>query len=390
MNAKSRTRHPTVRPCSHFARFVDLRRRARRRRPREALRPLPARRAQAVGVAERGGDRAGDRGGVAGVEADGGVAGDLAQHRQVRAGDRHAARHRLEHRQAEALEARRGDHERRGGVERLEPVRVDGAEQPHVVEHAALGRPRAQRAGVGPVAREREHRARVGGDEREAVDQRGEVLVREVGGDAERERPRALADVGGRAAASAGGGVTPFGTTATRPAGSRSSRAMSAAEACETVITRSARRAAAVTSTFVPSRIAVGTVSGSRRQRTSWTVSTRARPAAAQRPEVRDRVQDVEPARGARQPPQLAQRPRRRARRRRSRPRPRAPPRSRSPARRRRLAVDERGQLEVGPLRRQPAHQLARVGLAPARLARDEEQQVEADPHGSALRTSRQ
>ena len=35
-----------------------------------------------------------------------------------------------------------------------------------------------------------------------------------------------------------------------------------------------------------------------------------------------------------------------------------------------RLAVDERGELEVRPLGDEPAHELARVGLAPARLAR--------------------
>ncbi len=46
------------------------------------------------------------------------------------------------------------------------------------------------------------------------------------------------------------------------------------------MITRRARLAAAVTSTFVPTRIAVGTVSGSLRQRTSWTVSTRGGPPA--------------------------------------------------------------------------------------------------------------
>ena len=55
-----------------------------------------------------------------------------------------------------------------------------------------------------------------------------------------------------------------------------------------------------------------------------------------------------------------------------------------------RLAIDERGELDVRPLGDEPAQELARVGLAAAGLARDEEQEVEADPHGSAAHTSRQ
>ena len=105
----------------------------------------------------------------------------------------------------------------RGGVERLEPLRVDGAEQPHVVGHAALGRARAQRAGVGAVAGEREHGARVRRDARGRRPARARFLCGRSERDAEHERPLALADVGGRAAAAAGGAVTPLGTTAIVP-----------------------------------------------------------------------------------------------------------------------------------------------------------------------------
>ena len=80
------------------------------------------------------------------------------------------------------------------------------------------------------------------------------------------------------ATAAAGGTVTPLGTTEMRSAGTFSSCSTSAAAVCDPVMIRSARRAAAVTSTFVPSRIAVGTVSGSRRHSTSWTLSTRTAP----------------------------------------------------------------------------------------------------------------
>ncbi len=74
-------------------------------RPRAGGRPRSgssSRRAIAAAIAR----------GVEGVEQQRGVAGDLGQRGGVRAGDRHAARHRLEHRQPEALVQRR-EHERR-------------------------------------------------------------------------------------------------------------------------------------------------------------------------------------------------------------------------------------------------------------------------------------
>src|SRR3954452_22735202 len=49
-------------------------------------------------------DRAAHRSDIATVEQLGGVAGDLEKSRRVGACDRYAARHRLEHREAEALE----------------------------------------------------------------------------------------------------------------------------------------------------------------------------------------------------------------------------------------------------------------------------------------------
>ena len=182
----------------------------------------------------------------------------------------------------------------------------------------------------------------------------------------------------------AGGGVTPLGTTATRPAGSRSSRSMSAAEACETVMTRSARRAAAgdehVRAEPHRGRHRVGQPPP---QHVVDGQHARAPPPCSG-PKFATECRTSSPRAAPRQLPQLAQRPRAAADAGGADLDHVAPPRSRTRAGRRRLAVDERGQLEVGPLRREPAHELARVGLAPAGLARDEEQQVEADPHGSA------
>jgi hypothetical protein len=78
-------------------------------------------------------DRRRDRGHVLGVEEQGRVARDLRQAAAVRAGDRHAARHRLEHRQPEALVERR--HHEAGGerIEALEVLVRDPAEQADVV-----------------------------------------------------------------------------------------------------------------------------------------------------------------------------------------------------------------------------------------------------------------
>ena len=75
--------------------------------------------------------------GSSGSKKYGTLAADLAQHRQVRARDRDAAPHRLEHRQAEALGARRERRARRHLPERLELV---GG---HVVreDHALRRRP---------------------------------------------------------------------------------------------------------------------------------------------------------------------------------------------------------------------------------------------------------
>ncbi len=123
-----------------------------RRAPREAPGLLRAGGAQPVGlgpVVQQAGHRIGDGAGVLGVEDERRAPGDLAQRRAVRAGDRHAANHRLEHGQAEALVERGEDEQSRHGIQRLEVGGGDPAEEAHVVADSQLGahgraaRPRA-------------------------------------------------------------------------------------------------------------------------------------------------------------------------------------------------------------------------------------------------------
>ena len=130
---------------------------------------------------ERLSDRVGDRLRVAGIGADGRVAARLVQ-RLVR-GRRHrdAARHRLEHGNPEALEARRVDEDRRAAVEARELAIVDVAEP----DHAGPVEPRLR----APARRADDRERKLSVEQLVRGEQRLEVLPRLERRDGQRVRP---------------------------------------------------------------------------------------------------------------------------------------------------------------------------------------------------------
>ena len=255
--------------------LVDLGGRSCGGGPRELGGAGEAGRPKAVPFSDRRSYRVGDRPRIRRVEVDRRVAGHLAQHRQL-ASTRPARR-------APSPRARAGRSPRSASAwprprrRRRAPRDVAGRRR-----RAAAPRrrapPPARRARRCPC---RGRRTRAAGGRRARATPsisaarflcgRSEATLSTTG---RSPWPRSAGGGG-----SGGGGVTPLGTTSTFRI--FNSDLTSAAEAWETVMTRRARRAAPVTSTFVPSRIAVGTASGSRRQRTSCTVSTRGGPPAS-------------------------------------------------------------------------------------------------------------
>ncbi len=129
--------------------------------------------------------------GVLGVEQQRGVAGDLGQRRTVRTRHRHPARHRLEDGQPEPL-VQRGEHEPVGHrVKALQlRARHPGGEA-NVVEHSQLAGMLAQPGLVRRrIARQHEHRRLPGAlEQHEGVEQPLEVLVGPLGRDAEDHPP---------------------------------------------------------------------------------------------------------------------------------------------------------------------------------------------------------
>ena len=121
-----------------------------------------------VAAAQRLLDGGPDRLRVVRVGTHGGVAGGLV-HRRVGGGDdRHASRHRLDDRNAEALETRRVDERGGAPVEARELVVVDVAEPDHVGAVERRLRPPALRADDGERVAVRQRRG----------EQRLEVLAR--------------------------------------------------------------------------------------------------------------------------------------------------------------------------------------------------------------------
>ncbi len=118
------------------------------------------------------------------------VARDLRERGGVRARDRHPARHRLEHRQPEAL-VERGEHERVGErPQALEQLAADPAGEAHAVLEAEAPGLLAQLLLVrGRVTGEHEHRAQLAGQRGERLDQPRQVLVRALGGERQQHRP---------------------------------------------------------------------------------------------------------------------------------------------------------------------------------------------------------
>ena len=119
-----------------------------------------------------------DRGAALGIEQQRRVAGDLRQGRRVRAGHGHAATHRLEDRQAEALEQRRVDEAVGECVQPLEVGVGDPAREAHASGEAELVDVAQQRlARSAGMPGDDEHG--IAGDGREGVDERRQVLVRQ-------------------------------------------------------------------------------------------------------------------------------------------------------------------------------------------------------------------
>ena len=118
-----------------------------------ASRPLPgeaggARRSPRADrrIGQRRPNRVRGRGRRVRIEVQRHLAADLAQHRNVRGGDRRAALHRLDHRDAEPLRQRREHDARRKAVQGLELGVRDVIDKPHTIGDALLGGDRAQAA----------------------------------------------------------------------------------------------------------------------------------------------------------------------------------------------------------------------------------------------------
>ena len=138
--AETFTRAPAGRPRPSGAPSPPTRRASRARCPAAT---------SALALGERAADGGAE---VAVVGVHGRVAADLAQRRLVGGDDRRAAGHRLEHRQAEALVARR-EHERRGAAVEVGELVLSSRSR------AGRRRPRAARARARAPSRGRRRRA---------------------------------------------------------------------------------------------------------------------------------------------------------------------------------------------------------------------------------------
>ena len=165
--------------------------RAVRSQVNSAARRRPAsRRRSAYGrVLEQPLDRVGDRPRRVRVEERRRVARHLGHRADIRAGHRHAAPHRLEHRQTEALGKRRKHERGSGGVEAFElggirPTREAGvrveSERPGALAQLPFVRRR--------VAGHHEHGPALRRHECERLEQRNQVLVRALGRHREQDR----------------------------------------------------------------------------------------------------------------------------------------------------------------------------------------------------------
>ena len=156
--------------------------------PAELRRALAAALAQVARVAQDALAGGRDRAGVQRVEEDGGVADHLGQRRRVRAGDGHAAAHRLEHRQAEALVQGRVGERVGHRVEPLELLVLQPARHAHAVGDPQLGRAGTQGVGVAAgVAHQHQRRAAL--HRGDGLEQPRQVLVRQGGVDRQQDLP---------------------------------------------------------------------------------------------------------------------------------------------------------------------------------------------------------
>ena len=264
---------------------VALERRLRRRRPAEAGGPgrAPARAGVAarVALAEQAPDRRGDVRGRVRVEVDRRRPGRLVQDRQVRAGDRHAAGHRFEHRQPEPLVERRQRDARRRARRgrRARPASTDPRPRTSCATPAACACARSA-ARIGSAPAEHEHRARRAG---RAAPARPPARAGScaAGCSPGRARPRARPGRGGgaarrgRAARRRRSSPRRAGITSIRSRATPSPATISSAAACDPVITRCAPRAARRIIPAVPARASGESSSGSARYWRSWIVTTR-------------------------------------------------------------------------------------------------------------------
>ena len=234
---------------------VDLGRPARGLRPGEEPRPLDPGGGEPLALGERP-----PRGGaeVAVLGVDGRAVRDLAQRRLGRGDHRRAARHRLEHRQPEPLEARRQHERRRAAVELGQLLLGDVAAQ---VGAAApqLGRELASFSGPATTS---------GRPTARAASSAASGFLRAWIAPTKRTYPPCSPP-------GANAGSTPFGVTVTFAAGTPVARdARPASSARTRSSTWSARRAARGTTVrkTVRSRAPIGVLASSKER--SWIVTT--------------------------------------------------------------------------------------------------------------------
>ncbi len=218
----------------------------RRALPREGRGPLasgagaPAARSSAPSVGRRR-DRGGPRAGVVGRQVGRRVPADLAQRRRVGGEHGHPRRHRLQHRQAEALLARGHQHRGRARARSAarRPAESIPSQRTRSPAPARAARPRSRRSRRGrPGAGH--HEPDPGGGARDRLDGDRGVLVR-----LDRARVEHVGALGRRRPAGRPARGRPRGPPAPAPASTRARRATSAAVSAEGVSTSRARRQAA-------------------------------------------------------------------------------------------------------------------------------------------------
>ncbi len=199
------------------------------------------------------GDAGGDRIRVERVDEHGRAARDLLRRAAPRRDDRRPARHRLDHRQPEALVEGREDEAPRAPVERSELLVVDAPGPAGYLDPTPARRPHDPQLDARPLRR---------------LDRAAEVLARLERADGEH------VVTGRRGPVRVKTGSSPFGTTRMRSAGTSSSSTSSSRVNAETATTASALLTPWRSATRPVCRCQGGKASGCRSKAQSWTVTT--------------------------------------------------------------------------------------------------------------------